>query len=162
MAEALVLLHGFTHTGASWTAVRAALGERYTALAPDIRGHGAASELEPVTLAAVLSDLDAAAPGEFTLAGYSMGGRISLHAALAFPERVRRVVLIGASPGIADPAERSVRLADDIRLADEIEGLGIDQFAARWAQTPVLADQPAAVRATVDEDRRREVEAGRL
>ena len=38
-----------------------------------------------------------------------MGGRIALHAALALPERVERLVLIGASPGIADPAEREAR-----------------------------------------------------
>ena len=44
MAPTLVLLHGFTHTGASWDPVVAALGERYRALAPDIRGHGAASD----------------------------------------------------------------------------------------------------------------------
>ena len=38
-----------------------------------------------------------------------MGGRIALHAALApaLESRVLRRVLIGASPGIADPAERA-------------------------------------------------------
>ena len=44
MAPTLVLLHGFTHTGRSWDPVIAALGERYRPLAPDIRGHGAASD----------------------------------------------------------------------------------------------------------------------
>ena len=42
MAPTIVLLHGFTHTGASWQPVIEALGERYRAIAPDIRGHGAA------------------------------------------------------------------------------------------------------------------------
>ena len=83
MARDVVLLHGFTHTGASWDPVVAALAERYRALAPDIRGHGSASERYPVTLAAVLDDLGALAPAPFTLVGYSMGGRIALHAALA-------------------------------------------------------------------------------
>ena len=40
--------------------------------------------------------------------GYSMGGRIALHTALTLgPEIVTRLVLVGASPGIADPAERA-------------------------------------------------------
>jgi 2-succinyl-6-hydroxy-2,4-cyclohexadiene-1-carboxylate synthase len=155
MARDIVCLHGFTHTGASWDPVVAALGERYRALAPDIRGHGASAEVEPVTLGAVLHDLARLAPERFTLAGYSMGGRIALHLALAAGDRVERLVLIGASPGIADSGQRAARRADDERLAHEIERSSIDEFAARWAQTQVLAGQPAEVLAAVHTDRLR-------
>jgi 2-succinyl-6-hydroxy-2,4-cyclohexadiene-1-carboxylate synthase len=160
MAPAVVLLHGFTHTGASWDPVVAALGERYRALAPDIRGHGAASDRTPVTLEAVLGDLAALAPPRFTLAGYSMGGRIALHAALALPDRVERLVLIGASPGIADPSERRARRDADEQLADEIERSSIEDFARRWAETPVLVGQPPEVAAAVHADRLRNEPAG--
>jgi 2-succinyl-6-hydroxy-2,4-cyclohexadiene-1-carboxylate synthase len=153
MAPAVVLLHGFTHTGASWDPVVAALGERYRALALDIRGHGSASARMPVTLEGVLEDVGALTPERFTLVGYSMGGRIALHAALALPERIERLVLIGASPGIADPADREARLKDDERLAAEIEGMDIDAFARRWAQTPVLAGQSPDVLAAAQADR---------
>jgi 2-succinyl-6-hydroxy-2,4-cyclohexadiene-1-carboxylate synthase len=155
MARDIVCLHGFTHTGASWNPVVASLGERYRALAPDIRGHGASSELEPVTLGAVLRDLARLAPERFTLVGYSMGGRIALHFALAAGARVERLVLIGASPGIADSTERAARRADDERLAAEIERSSIEEFAERWAQTPVLAGQPPEVLAAVNADRLR-------
>ncbi len=160
MADGLVLLHGFTHTGASWRPLVAALDQRYRPLAPDLRGHGRSSAACPVSLAAVTGDLDAAAPARFTLGGYSMGGRIALHVALARPERVERLILIGASPGLADPAERAARREADGRLADEIEGETIEAFAARWARTPVLADQPADVRRAVDADRRRNTPHG--
>lgn len=155
MAPTIVLLHGFTHTGASWDPVVAALGERYRALAPDIRGHGAAAKRRPVTLDAVLDDLDKLAPARFTLAGYSMGGRIALHAALALPRRIERLFLIGASPGIADPAERAARLQADARVAADIRRSSIEEFAARWAQTPVLAGQSPAVAAAAHRDRLR-------
>jgi 2-succinyl-6-hydroxy-2,4-cyclohexadiene-1-carboxylate synthase len=160
MAPDVVLLHGFTHTGASWDPVVAALGESYRALAPDIRGHGAASERTPVSLEAVLGDLGALEPPRFTLAGYSMGGRIALHAALALRGRVDRLVLIGASPGIADPAERTARRAADEELARELEDSSIEEFAERWAQTPVLAGQPPAVATAVHADRLRNRPAG--
>ena len=160
MARDVVLLHGFTHTGASWDPVVAALGESYRALAPDIRGHGSASDRAPVTLEAVLDDLAGVAPPRFTLVGYSMGGRIALHAAApaldpVLATRIDRLVLIGASPGIADPAERAARRAADEELAEVLESSSIEEFARRWARTPVLAGLPRAVLATVHADRLR-------
>jgi 2-succinyl-6-hydroxy-2,4-cyclohexadiene-1-carboxylate synthase len=155
VARDIVFLHGFTHTGASWDPVVAALGERYRALAPDIRGHGASWDVEPVSLGAVLGDVAGVAPERFTLVGYSMGGRIALHAALAFGARIERLVLIGASPGLADPDQRKARRAEDEHLAAEIERMNIEEFAERWAQTPVLAGQPPEVAAAVQADRLR-------
>jgi len=160
MVSAAVLLHGFTNTGASWEPVVAALGERYRAIAPDIRGHGAAAEATPVTLDAVLADVADLAPARFTLAGYSMGGRIALHAALALGDRVDRLVLISASPGLADARERDARREQDERLAEEIEGLRIEEFAERWARTPVLADAPLEVARRARADRLRNAPAG--
>jgi len=158
----LVLLHGFTHTGASWEPLGAPLAGRYRVIAPDIRGHGAAADAQPVTLDEVLADVSELAEGEpFVLAGYSMGGRIALHAALALgPDRVRRLVLIGASPGLADESERAARRADDDALAGRLERMTIDEFAAEWSRNPVLAGQPTSVRDAVDADRRRNTPAG--
>jgi 2-succinyl-6-hydroxy-2,4-cyclohexadiene-1-carboxylate synthase len=160
MAPTVVLLHGFTHTGRSWDPVVAALGESYTAIAPDIRGHGDASGAEPVTLEAVIGDIDELAPERFTLVGYSMGGRIALHAALGLGERVRNLVLIGASPGLADPAERARRRVDDDALADEVQRSTIEEFARRWARTPVLAGLAPEVAAATHADRLRSTPAG--
>ncbi len=143
--QPIVLLHGFTQTGASWEPTIAALGERYRALAPDIRGHGAAAGARPVSFEAVRADVLALAPARFALGGYSMGGRIALSLALAAPERVSRLVLIGASPGLADAAERRARHAADDALADRIEGEGIEAFASHWSSLPLFADQPPAV-----------------
>jgi len=143
----IVLLHGFTQTGRSWEPTIAALGERYRALAPDIRGHGSAARLRPVDFPSVHADILALAPGRFGLAGYSMGGRIALSSALAAPDRIARLTLIGASPGLSDAAERRARRAADEALADRIEGGGIEAFAREWAALPLWADQPPAVAA---------------
>jgi 2-succinyl-6-hydroxy-2,4-cyclohexadiene-1-carboxylate synthase len=161
MAPTVVFLHGFTHTGRSWQPVITALGESYTSVADDIRGHGDASERVPVSSEAVIDDvLAAAGPERFTLVGYSMGGRIALHVALLAGDRVQRLVLIGASPGIADERERSARRQADEDLADEIERSSIDEFARRWAQTPVLAGLPAASLDAAHADRLRSTPAG--
>ncbi len=143
--ETIVLLHGFTQTGRSWEPTIAALGERYRALAPDIRGHGAAADARPVDVASVQADVLVLAPERFALAGYSMGGRIALSLALAAPARISRLTLVGASPGLADPAERRFRQAADEALANRIEAEGIEAFASYWSSLPLFADQPAAV-----------------
>ena len=160
MAPTLVLLHGFTHSGASWDRVVAAVGERYRPLAPDIRGHGSASGAQPVSLDAVLEDVAELAADEFTLVGYSMGGRIALHAALALGDRVQRLVLIGASPGLADPSERAARRDADEQLAERIEHLDVEDFAREWSRTPVLGGLPPEVLAEVHADRLRSTPAG--
>jgi 2-succinyl-6-hydroxy-2,4-cyclohexadiene-1-carboxylate synthase len=158
--ETIVLLHGFTQTGRSWGPTIAALGERYRALAPDIRGHGSACGVRPVSFDVVGEDLLALAPERFELAGYSMGGRIALSFALAAPERVSRLVLIGSSPGIADVEERRARRAADDALADRIEGEGIEAFASHWSSLPLFADQPPAVAAAANAERLSQSPAG--
>lgn len=157
---AVVLLHGFTHTGASWAPVCEELGEGYRPIAPDIRGHGSVGDRRPVELDAVMNDLIRLSPESFVLAGYSMGGRLGLHLALFIPERVQHLVLVGASPGIDDPAERERRRRDDERLADEIERLDMACFAERWARTPVLAGLPEEAARRAHEDRLRNTPAG--
>ncbi len=155
MAPLLVLLHGFTHTGRSWRPVVQALSERYRALAPDLRGHGEAAGFVPVTLEAVIDDVAALTDGDFALAGYSMGGRIALHVALAMGERVNKLVLVGASPGLADPVERAARRAQDEALAVRFEAMSTGRIVELWEQNPLVAGQPGA-----REDRLRNTPAG--
>jgi len=160
----IVLLHGFTQTGRSWDPVVTALGERYRALAPDLRGHGAAGARRPVSFAAIADDVLALAPPRFALAGYSMGGRIALDLALRdggrAQERIERLTLIGASPGIADAGERAARRAADEALAEEIERGGVEAFARRWAAQPLFAGQPLAVARAARAERLRNDAAG--
>ncbi len=159
MAADLVLLHGFTQTGRSWQAVREALAGRYRALAPDLPGHGAFAE-RPASFSATDAYLRAVVDGPYVLAGYSMGGRIALHAALALGARLTRLVLIGASPGLADPAERAARRADDDKLAERIETIGVDAFVREWGAQALFAGIPRGIADLADADRRRNTAAG--
>jgi 2-succinyl-6-hydroxy-2,4-cyclohexadiene-1-carboxylate synthase len=156
----LVLLHGFTQTGRSWQPIAHALAGRYRALAPDLPGHGDFAERRPASFAACDAYLRALMRHPSTLAGYSMGGRIALHAALSLGPLVERLVLIGASPGIADPAERAARAAADAALADRIEAIGIDAFVREWGAQPLFAGMPRGVAELAEEDRRRNTASG--
>lgn len=148
MPSTVVLLHGFAATRRGWELVEARLGgEPYRPLALDLRGHGAARDARPVSFAACTADVLAAAPERFVLCGYSMGGRLALHVALAAPERVERLVLCGATAGIDDAAERAARRAADEDLAAWTERAPIEAFADRWAAQPLFAADPPDVAA---------------
>lgn len=80
--------------------------------------------------------------------GYSMGGRIALHRALAEPDRWPALVLVGVSAGVEDPTAR--RVADE-ELAAWIERHPIEEVVERWEAQPVFATQSKEV---VDAQRR--------
>ena len=156
----LILAHGFTQTARSWDRFVELLVERGFApgslQAVDLAGHGAASDVTATLWQSADQLVDAGGNG--TYVGYSMGGRVALHAALAHPDRVERLVLIGATPGIVDDGERGERRAADDRLADHIEAVGVDQFVDEWLANPLFAglDAETAMRS----DRLRNTTAG--
>jgi 2-succinyl-6-hydroxy-2,4-cyclohexadiene-1-carboxylate synthase len=99
---------------------------------------------------AVAAEIWRYAPHEpLDLVGYSMGGRLALGFALTYPERVRRLVLESASPGLETDEERTARRAADEELAKQLEGEGVEAFVDRWEAQPLFASQsalPAEVR----------------
>jgi 2-succinyl-6-hydroxy-2,4-cyclohexadiene-1-carboxylate synthase len=155
--ETLVLLHGFGGTRHAWDRVAAELRpERYLPLALDLPGHGErADEDAEITFDSCVQYVLARSPESFALCGYSLGGRVALHVALAAPERVERLVLVASSAGIEDDAERAQRRAADRRLADELERIPYEQFIERWRTQPLFADDPPEVGALARKDQRR-------
>jgi 2-succinyl-6-hydroxy-2,4-cyclohexadiene-1-carboxylate synthase len=147
---ALLLLHGFTGSAATWGPLRAALGGEWTTLAVDLPGHGrsdapddAARYALPRVAAALAEALRVLDVERAAVLGYSLGARTALHFALRHPACVAGLVLESGSPGVGDPAARAARLASDAALADAIERDGIEAFVDRWERLPLWASQGA-------------------
>ena len=141
----VVALHGFAGSGRSWDRVAEALGGEWRVHAPDL----------PASLEDCVAAAQDGAPERFVLAGYSMGGRVALHVALAVPQRIERLVLVSTTGGIEDPAEREARRAADEELAKRIEAGTIEEFADVWTAQPLFADDPPEVVARWREELRR-------
>jgi 2-succinyl-6-hydroxy-2,4-cyclohexadiene-1-carboxylate synthase len=155
--ETIVLLHGFSGTSRAWDGVIEHLDpERYRPLALDLPGHGAETGYPPpITFAGCVERILTQAPKRFALCGYSLGGRVALHLALAAPERVTRLTIVSSNPGIEDVSERAVRSRADRKLADELERIPFEDFIERWRTQPLFAEDPVHVGELARADQRR-------
>jgi 2-succinyl-6-hydroxy-2,4-cyclohexadiene-1-carboxylate synthase len=146
--QRLVLAHGFTQNSRCWGPLGHDLAADHEVVAVDLPGHGQTSadldETDLVTSGRLLAE----AGGHGVYVGYSMGGRVALHLALDYPERVRGLVLIGATAGIDEPDARAVRRAADAELANRLLEQGLATFLDSWLSNPLfdgLRPQAAAL-----------------
>jgi 2-succinyl-6-hydroxy-2,4-cyclohexadiene-1-carboxylate synthase len=142
----IIALHGFTGDGTDFDALRKNTPESWQWLCPDLPGHGTRAVIPPGTslpLAqhlALLDELRLHFTGKTpcVLLGYSMGGRLALHWALQRQDAFSALVLIGASPGLSDPATRSARRHADEALAASVESGGVAAFFEKWWESPLF------------------------
>ena len=167
-----VLLHGFLGRGADWAPVAERLAASRRVVAPDAGagdvGSGEWEEAEgdaeafdvrvpwPGGLAwaadRLAAMLDAEGLETVDVAGYSMGGRLGLLFALRHPARVRRLVLVSASPGLRTAGERAARQAHDAALARDLAA-DFPAFLDRWTRQPLFAHLTETQRAQIIADR---------
>jgi len=153
--QPLLLLHGFTGSGADFLPFFRALSGQWRVIAIDLPGHGQTSVLDAsrgpermslpsisADLLAVCEQIGAAHPVVF---GYSLGGRIALGVAAEHPLWPTALILESASPGLATVVERSQRQASDERLAQVLEADGLASFLTYWQSVPLFATQQTVV-----------------
>jgi non-heme chloroperoxidase len=119
--EGIVFLHGYSDSWFSFSRVLPLLSPSYHAFAPTQRGHGDSDKPEccytPEDFAAdVDAFMEAVGIEEATLVGASTGALFAQRAALSYPRRVGRLVLIGAQT----PANEAVTgLVEEMRALED-------------------------------------------
>ncbi|MFV0259668.1 MAG: alpha/beta fold hydrolase [Acidimicrobiales bacterium] len=135
----LALAHGFTQNARCWGLLIPDLATDHEVIGVDLPGHGRTAPVHDDV------DLDTAAhllvdtTGPAVLVGYSMGGRIALHAAVNHPESVDALVVVGATGGIDSPEERAARPRADDDQAERLERVGLAAFLEQWLANPLFA-----------------------
>ena len=165
-APAIVFVHGTWLARSSWSPQLADLADTYRVIALDLPGHGVLAD-RPFTVRGAADELERviveAAGGRAVVVGLSLGGYVAMDLAAREPDRIRGLVLAGATQ---EPV--GLRARPYLALAwavDRLAGRGLASLD-RWLlrtryapsiSAPIIADgvQPtggsAALRALVGE-----------
>ena len=134
--DPIVLIHGFSVDRRMWDLQMPALQGRFTVIRYDLRGHGkSAPPSSPYSTSDDLrSVLDAVDVRRAALVGLSAGAQVATDFALAYPDRVTRLVL--TAPGVGGMAMPPLPWMQPVlqaATAGEPE-----RAASLWAETPIM------------------------
>jgi pimeloyl-ACP methyl ester carboxylesterase len=112
----IVFTSGLGHTSSVWADIVRSLNGSATALCWDLRGHGQSersedpedytSKLAVGDLVTMIGKAGGSADNPAVLIGHSLGGYLSLCAAVQHPRLVKALVLIATGPGFRDETAR--------------------------------------------------------
>ncbi|MFT6863509.1 MAG: 2-succinyl-6-hydroxy-2,4-cyclohexadiene-1-carboxylate synthase [Akkermansiaceae bacterium] len=124
-------LHGAVGSGHDWDLFTDSLSTEISAI-----NLWNLLEKKPLTLPQAGQAIARQAKQNDILIGYSMGGRLALHALLDHPQKWRAAIIVSAHPGLIEgQAERLIRDEQWATLAEQ----NWSQFMAEWNQQTLLA-----------------------
>jgi pimeloyl-ACP methyl ester carboxylesterase len=132
----ILFLHGFGLDARAWEPQLAALEEQHRSIAVDLPGFGPKPVATPgiSAAAAALAVLDALEIDRVHVVGHSLGGAIATDFALAFPHRVRTLVLVDALMRGRDP-----KIAAWNRCVELARANKMDEALEAWVADPLFA-----------------------
>ena len=137
-AQSIVWLHGFLGNGADWIPFSSQI-EGFHHVIVDLPGHGKsllpptrgeAGFEETVSALAELIQTECSKPP--VVVAYSMGGRLALALASKHPSAFAGLVIVSASPGLADSHERENRQRWDHDLGKKLRETPRMEFLDAW------------------------------
>ncbi len=156
----LLLIHGYPQTHVMWHRQAAALAERFTVVAPDLRGYGASGKppgdadhatYSKRTMAADLVALMASlGHARFGVAGHDRGARVAYRMALDHPGAVDRIAVLDIVPtkAVYDATDRALAtgyfhwffLIQRAPIPEDLIGAApdtwLDMAFGNWTATP--------------------------
>jgi pimeloyl-ACP methyl ester carboxylesterase len=133
----IAFVHGALHDHSIWTLLARWFAHHgFGVLAVDLPGHGQSEGPPPASVEAaadwLLAVMDAAGVRQATLAGHSMGSLIALEAAARAPERITRLVMIGAAyPMKVSEALLNTAREQPLKAIDMVNAFSISTHAAK-------------------------------
>lgn len=144
--QPVILLHGWLGSWGLWQQTMAVLGSHYRTYALDFWGFGDSGKklntyLVPDFVDMVDQFMDKLGIVDAPIVGHSMGGTVSLMVALKYPQRARKVVIIG-SPVVGSSLALPLKLAGMRFIAWVLfKSFGLFRACMR-AASPIICRDP--------------------
>lgn len=163
-APVVMLLHGFLGSAKDWWSLMEFLKDDYYLIAIDLSGHGSSQwvaedkqghssfchRLEQTVQC--IERVEGICLKQFSLLGYSLGGRLAMAYTIAFPQRIERLLLEGAHPGLTSEQERSARYKSDCQWAWRFRQEPVADVLWDWYKQPVFSGlNDCQIRSLIDE-----------
>ena len=142
----LLIIHGFLGSSDNWRTPRKRLGDSYKVYSLDLRNHGDSPHSDimnyPIMAEDLLEFVDEHNIFEAHLLGHSMGGKVAMQFATAYPERVKKLIVVDIATKAYSPSHPPLLVAlrniylqafqsfgqIDAALASSIRDAGVRQF----------------------------------
>jgi len=138
-------LHGFLGRGSDWEPLRSAWPDDL----PGIRSPNLFAAMGPdetlEEFGARFAEDVAAVDDRPMILGYSLGGRLALHALLARPSLWKAGVLVSTHLGLPDPGARHERRASDAAWGERFRSQPWDALLDEWNAREVFRGRPQAL-----------------
>ncbi|NBB74409.1 MAG: alpha/beta fold hydrolase, partial [Bacteroidetes bacterium] len=126
----LIILHGLLGASGNWhTLSRTVFSDYFRVLAVDQRNHGRSFHSDRHDYPAMAEDvwhlLDDLQIESTHLLGHSMGGKTAMYAALAFPDRIDKLVVVDMAPKAYPPRHAPI--------IEALQGLDPSDYDSRGA-----------------------------
>lgn len=128
--KSIICLHGFLGLPGDWSPIKV---PHY---APDLFTDELQKPLSEI--GETLCELIRKFPSPRLLIGYSMGGRLALHALREDPQIVDEAVLISTHLGLESVEEKEARISSDLLWAERFEKEDWDLLMSDWNAQPIF------------------------
>jgi len=158
---ALVFLHGFLGNSDDWTNTIKHLKDNYYCICIDLPGHGRSTACIPPLQDGfaychrlIKSTLNALQVKQYTLIGYSLGGRIALdYARTQADTHLQHLILESCHSGLSTAQDKNKRYQQDLNWAKRFTSQSIPQSLAQWYEQAVFSDLSSAQKGLVIKQR---------
>jgi pimeloyl-ACP methyl ester carboxylesterase len=111
----LLIAHGFLGSSDNWRGASARLAAHYRVYSLDLRNHGLSRHSYKMNYQLRAQDvcqfLEERGLASCFILGHSMGGKVAMHFALDFPDKVEKLVVVDIAPRAYAPFHRSILTA---------------------------------------------------
>ncbi len=136
----IVILHGLYGSSDNWMTIARQLEDSFTIYLLDLRNHGQSPHSEVHNYEAMAEDvvefLDAEQIDRCLLLGHSMGGKVGMHIALFYPNRLEKLIVVDIGP-----VNYPQHTLDHIAILDPLVHLDLAQIHTRSDAAHALQDR---------------------